>query len=200
MKALTLWVRVVADWRRSVITTKGSLFAEVFCWYLIGFMLGATGAKIDAANATPRKQPVAKVQDAGDAYYTPDAGDLYYSTARKPAGYLWEPYQLVVEQPGRSGYVMVVSDGAWAPAIHCEVDEVWRTGRVHWGGSNSTFLPDGGIPIRGFGFCDVVGAPCSPGQTRCYQGCVDMKTDPVNCGVCGSACGFSHDCVAGACR
>jgi hypothetical protein len=48
------------------------------------------------------------------------------------------------------------------------------------------------------------GAPCHSPKTRCGQGknqtCVDTRTDPNNCGACGTACGTGGICCAGVCQ
>lgn len=43
----------------------------------------------------------------------------------------------------------------------------------------------------------VVGADCRAPYTRCGRYCVDLATDTMNCGACGSACGVG--CFASAC-
>lgn len=39
---------------------------------------------------------------------------------------------------------------------------------------------------------------CDSGNAMAYA-CVDLETDPSNCGVCGQACGTDETCVAGVC-
>ena len=41
---------------------------------------------------------------------------------------------------------------------------------------------------------------CPAGQLACGQRCLDVTTDPVNCGGCGIPCAAGQACVAGACR
>src|SRR5262245_56621936 len=49
-------------------------------------------------------------------------------------------------------------------------------------GSSADARSDGALD----GFADVVpDAPCTEGGTRCAAGCVDTRTDPMNCGTCG---------------
>ncbi len=43
------------------------------------------------------------------------------------------------------------------------------------------------------------GPSCFIGNTRCGQQCVDLMTDPMNCGSCGRACGSTQQCVNSAC-
>src|SRR4051812_2340209 len=40
---------------------------------------------------------------------------------------------------------------------------------------------------------------CLSGLTRCGSACVDLRSDPANCGACGSVCPVDS-CVEGACR
>jgi hypothetical protein len=40
---------------------------------------------------------------------------------------------------------------------------------------------------------------CPPGQTICGAACVDMQSDPANCGTCGHACAVGGLCKAGTC-
>lgn len=43
------------------------------------------------------------------------------------------------------------------------------------------------------------GKRCPAGQKRCGNRCVNLQTDPANCGACGNACGAGQTCTAGAC-
>ena len=52
-------------------------------------------------------------------------------------------------------------------------------------------LPDSDVP-------DEVPS-CAGGLTLCGTQCVDLQTDPANCGSCGSACAEQRMCVTGAC-
>jgi len=54
------------------------------------------------------------------------------------------------------------------------------------------------------GMCDCSTAagvePCAAGQTCCGGGCVDTRSDIMNCGACGAACTPQSDrCTAGDC-
>jgi hypothetical protein len=40
---------------------------------------------------------------------------------------------------------------------------------------------------------------CSDGKTRCHHDCVDLNTDPRDCGACGNVCEAGQQCVQGAC-
>ena len=40
---------------------------------------------------------------------------------------------------------------------------------------------------------------CASGSPPCSTGCVDISTDPSNCGGCDNACGAGESCVAGQC-
>lgn len=46
------------------------------------------------------------------------------------------------------------------------------------------------------GECKVA---CSPGFTRCGDSCVDVRSDPDNCGACGTVCADATSCRAGVC-
>jgi hypothetical protein len=41
---------------------------------------------------------------------------------------------------------------------------------------------------------------CTGETTRCGKRCVDTRTDPDNCGACGTSCGANAICDEGACR
>ncbi|WP_437590704.1 MXAN_6577-like cysteine-rich protein [Sorangium sp. So ce1000] len=40
---------------------------------------------------------------------------------------------------------------------------------------------------------------CGEGQTECSDGCVNLETDPRNCGDCDAECATGHVCADGAC-
>lgn len=51
------------------------------------------------------------------------------------------------------------------------------------------------------GNADCTGCDCSAGLTYCYPNCVDLRSDPNNCGACGAVCDFlTPDCDAGSCQ
>lgn len=43
------------------------------------------------------------------------------------------------------------------------------------------------------------GVDCGAGETACDTGCVDVATDPFNCGMCDHVCA-SKQCIAGVCK
>ncbi len=45
----------------------------------------------------------------------------------------------------------------------------------------------------------IVGGDCASGFTQCAFTCVDIETDPANCGACGHVCPPSVACVGGVC-
>jgi hypothetical protein len=45
----------------------------------------------------------------------------------------------------------------------------------------------------------IVGAECVEGYSVCRGACVDLRSDPANCGACGNACGVGGTCAAGVC-
>lgn len=45
----------------------------------------------------------------------------------------------------------------------------------------------------------VVGGECREGLTACGSHCVDLNTDPANCGACGATCPAGVSCGAGVC-
>ena len=55
-------------------------------------------------------------------------------------------------------------------------------------------LPDGAA-------ADVASdtASCTPGRTLCSGMCIDLTTDPSNCGSCNTLCPSGSTCVAGSC-
>jgi len=40
---------------------------------------------------------------------------------------------------------------------------------------------------------------CPESQTRCGSACVNLQTDAINCGQCGTVCARSEECLAGIC-
>ncbi|KAF5176772.1 Stigma-specific stig1-like protein [Thalictrum thalictroides] len=51
--------------------------------------------------------------------------------------------------------------------------------------------------------CDKLPIKCrskgSPGPDCCNKKCVDVKTDGLNCGMCGNKCKYSQICCGGKC-
>jgi hypothetical protein len=47
---------------------------------------------------------------------------------------------------------------------------------------------------------DAADQACPPGLTLCRNECVDLESDPENCGLCGYACSSDQACYAGFCR
>ena len=45
----------------------------------------------------------------------------------------------------------------------------------------------------------VVGGTCAPPFSDCSHSCVDLSSDPLNCGACGNVCAPGGACVGGAC-
>ncbi|MDP9036458.1 MAG: hypothetical protein M3O50_16780, partial [Myxococcota bacterium] len=45
----------------------------------------------------------------------------------------------------------------------------------------------------------LVGGRCGTGYAQCALRCVDLASDPLNCGVCGNVCAPGSACVAGQC-
>lgn len=43
-------------------------------------------------------------------------------------------------------------------------------------------------------------APCSAPMTTCGGSCVDLTTDPTNCGACGATCTKAQHCMSGVCQ
>lgn len=41
---------------------------------------------------------------------------------------------------------------------------------------------------------------CPTGKAQCGHGCIDLLTNPMNCGDCGIACGLHATCSAGSCK
>ena len=41
--------------------------------------------------------------------------------------------------------------------------------------------------------------PCPAGQERCFGGCVDILSNPDNCGACVNFCGLNQICTGGVC-
>jgi len=82
------------------------------------------------------------------------------------------------------------SGGAWsdddlaAHGFNCTCP-----GEMDWGPNGCEPCPD-----------STCGATCGAGQTSCGGTCVDLSTDPTNCGACNATCTKAQHCVNGACR
>src|SRR5262249_20044779 len=70
-----------------------------------------------------------------------------------------------------------------------------RDGGGSGGDGGTTGGGDGGTPGGG----DGGGLVCTPPLHACEDGCVDLQTDPDNCGYCGNVCA-SGICSAGICQ
>ena len=92
------------------------------------------------------------------------------------------------------------ADAPSAEATHCP-----RAGQGGQGGNGNGNGSDGGQASDGAGPTDGnTGIACTNGLTNCNGVCVNLKTDPQNCGGCGSACalpagGGQAACVAFQC-
>jgi hypothetical protein len=63
-----------------------------------------------------------------------------------------------------------------------------------------TLHPNGQASV-GVGFePDEAGAACAAPQLLCAGVCVNVTSDPNNCGACGNACGAGTECVNGQCQ
>jgi hypothetical protein len=51
----------------------------------------------------------------------------------------------------------------------------------------------------GCGNAGIVGGDCAVGYTQCALTCVDLQTDPANCGACGHVCPAGVACQDGVC-
>ena len=51
----------------------------------------------------------------------------------------------------------------------------------------------------GCGNAGIVGGDCAAGYTQCNLSCLDLQTDPANCGACGNACPPGVSCAGGVC-
>jgi hypothetical protein len=47
--------------------------------------------------------------------------------------------------------------------------------------------------------CSKGKCACPSGSTLCGGNCVDLQSDPQNCGQCGNACATEQSCVSGVC-
>src|SRR5580692_11861199 len=50
------------------------------------------------------------------------------------------------------------------------------------------------------GTAGTSGSSCVAGQTPCGDTCVDVTTDPMNCGACGIPCSKGQSCQGGTCQ
>ena len=93
--------------------------------------------------------------------------------------------------------------GCRTPCVECES---CRRGRCHTTTSGNKHCSRGrcraradGTRCSGGGTCQNGRCRCSSGLTRCGGVCVDLQTDPRNCGSCGTRCQFFEACSAGMC-
>jgi DUF1680 family protein len=76
------------------------------------------------------------------------------------------------------------------------------TGGTTVGGSGGATAAGGTTaPVGGSstGSTGGAGQTCGAGRTLCGGACVDVATDPANCGQCGNVCGAALLCSSGAC-
>ncbi len=72
------------------------------------------------------------------------------------------------------------------------------------GGTGSRYFDDGAGPGAGgtsasSNASSASGSKCAAGESSCGGKCVDLQTNPANCGSCAKPCGASEDCVKGQC-
>jgi hypothetical protein len=67
------------------------------------------------------------------------------------------------------------------------------------GGGTQACDDDADCPLPNYGCFDPPDGECAclPGFVLCGEACVDIKTDPLNCGACGNPCGTF--CLSGLC-
>jgi hypothetical protein len=56
-----------------------------------------------------------------------------------------------------------------------------------------------GVIVIGDGGPNDAGSFCTGGNTQCGSSCVNLSSDPMNCGACGAACDVPMSCHAGKC-
>ncbi len=66
-------------------------------------------------------------------------------------------------------------------------------------GGTDNVLTDAGMDGDPFGDGGGDAGQCLMGQTACNGICLDTKTDPKNCGACGTVCTGCQQCAGGAC-
>lgn len=100
-----------------------------------------------------------------------------------------------------------------AEALHCEDDEycvdgvcACRQGLVRVDGEDCVDLGAdrescGSVTVTCPEVCadGACASSCSPGQTDCEGGCVDVTRHPSHCGECGRPCGAGSVCSEGSC-
>ena len=60
------------------------------------------------------------------------------------------------------------------------------------------FCDDGNI-ISGDGCDSNCDAECPADTSICGESCIDLSSDPDNCGKCGNVCGNGENCISGSC-
>ncbi|MBL8950185.1 MAG: hypothetical protein JNK82_05375, partial [Myxococcaceae bacterium] len=61
-------------------------------------------------------------------------------------------------------------------------------------------VADSGTPYVDAGPVDAGPPPCPSGETRCADGCRNLRNDGMNCGMCGTLCQAGSICSNGECR
>jgi hypothetical protein len=88
----------------------------------------------------------------------------------------------------------------------CDECESCRRGRCHKSASDEKRCSRGrcrpkanGTSCSGGGTCQNGRCRCASGMSRCGGVCVNLQTDPRNCGSCGARCQLFAACSAGTC-
>jgi hypothetical protein len=66
-------------------------------------------------------------------------------------------------------------------------------------GSDAEMTPRLPFDTAPFAFSAEQLVACPEGQTNCAGTCIDLQSDPDNCGTCGLACAFGEFCSGGSC-
>jgi hypothetical protein len=82
-----------------------------------------------------------------------------------------------------------------------------KTGNISCASGSPVCMPNGGTLVDGIA-CGGAGAhracksglcACAPGYDSCSGTCLDITSDPANCGGCGHACGAKMACAGSLC-
>jgi hypothetical protein len=100
----------------------------------------------------------------------------------------------VVAKGGTNELVLAAPGGGHATGGRATM-AIGGTSTVGQGGLSATGGATGGSNASGTGGATI----CPNGQALCGSSCVELQTDPTNCGACGTACSPDRTCTLGRC-
>jgi MYXO-CTERM domain-containing protein len=128
---------------------------------------------------------VAACFQSGTRTGTPDQGAYEYGASESPTG--GASGTGGSEESGETGGAVSEATGGAGNATGGSSDAVGGETSATGGAGAAT---TGGAPSA---------AACQPPLVQCGKSCVDVKSDPLNCGACGTTCAAGQVCSAGLC-